>query len=118
MQFVAIGLGNIIVESGVKLGVGVFADACSATSKVQHGGRGNGHLGHAALSNLRLQVIEVGELYVFHMTHFIDHADHGRCQFLGAIGALDGDGYIGFHATHLLQKIDVEIGATEFAVGD
>ena len=85
---------------------------------MQHRGRGDGHLGGVAFGNLGLQVVEVGELYVFHMTHFIDHADYGRCQFLGAIGALDGDGYISFHATHLLQKIDVEIGATEFAVGD
>ena len=85
---------------------------------MQHGGRRNGHLGCAALGNLRLQVVEVGELYIFHMAHFVDHADNGWRQFLGAIGSLDGDRDVGFHATHLLQKIDVEIGATEFAISD
>ena len=52
------------------------------------------------------------------MTNLVNHADDGRRQFLGAIGALDGDRNIGFYATHLLQKIDVEIGATEFAICD
>ena len=52
------------------------------------------------------------------MANLVDHTDDGRGQFLGAIGALNGDWNIGFHATHLLQKVDVEIGATEFAVGD
>ena len=45
---------------------------------------------------------EIGELDVFHMTDFVDDTDDGRCQFLGAVRALDGDRDIGFHTTHLL----------------
>ena len=52
------------------------------------------------------------------MAHFVDHADHRWREFLCAVGSLDGDRYVGFHAADLLQKIDMEIGATEFAVGD
>ena len=52
------------------------------------------------------------------MTNLVDHADNGWRQFLGAVGSLDGDRNIGFHAAHLLQKVDVEIGASELAVGD
>ena len=52
------------------------------------------------------------------MAYFVDDANHRWCQFLGAVRALDGDRDIGFHTTHLLQKIDVEIGASKLTVGD
>ena len=67
---------------------------------------------------MRFQVIEIGKLNVFDVAHFVDDANDGRGEFLGAVGAFDGDRYVGFHATHLLQKINMEISAAEFAIGD
>ena len=52
------------------------------------------------------------------MAHFVDDADNRGCQLLRAIRALYGHGDVGFHAAHLFKKVDVEIGATELAVGD
>ena len=117
-QLIAIGFGNVVVKSRVEFRIGVFADASATTTEMQHGGRGDGHLGRTALGNLRLQVIEVGQLDVFHMAYFVDHTDDGWGQFLGAIRTFNGDGDVGFHAAHLLQEVNMKIGAAEFAIGD
>jgi hypothetical protein len=54
----------------------------------------------------------------FHVAHLVDHAHHRRGQLLGAVGADHGDRDVGLHAAQLLEKVDVEIGAAELAVGD
>jgi hypothetical protein len=85
---------------------------------VQHGGGGDGDLGRIARTDLAFEVLEVGELDVFDVAHLIDHAHHRWRQFHGAVGPLDSDRDVGLHPADLLQEIDVEIGAAEFAVGD
>jgi hypothetical protein len=85
---------------------------------VQHGGRGDRHLGRAAGGHLRLQVFEVGLLDVLGVAHLVDHADHRRRQFLAAVRLPDGDRDVGLDATELLEEVDVEVGAAELAVGD
>jgi hypothetical protein len=117
-QFVAIGLGHVVIKRRVQLGVGVFADAGAPAAKVQHGGRGDGDLGRMARADLALQVLEVGQLDVLDVAHLVDHAHHRRRQLLRAIGLTDGDRDVGLDAADLLQKVDVEIGAAELAVGD
>jgi hypothetical protein len=117
-QLVAVGLGHVVVEHRVELGVRVLADAGAAAAKVQHGRRGDGHLGRAAGGHLALQVLEIGELDVLDVAHLVDHAHRGRRQFLGAVGLADGDRNVGLHAAELVEEVDVEIGAAELAVGD
>ncbi len=45
-------------------------------------------------------------------------ADDGRGQLGAAIGHLHRHRDFGFHATELLQKVDVEVGASKLAIGD
>ncbi|MCY1541485.1 hypothetical protein D9M68_771810 [compost metagenome] len=52
------------------------------------------------------------------MAHLVEHAHRGRRQFLGAVGAADGDRDVGLHAAELVEEVDVEVGAAELAVGD
>ena len=66
----------------------------------------------------RLEELEVGELDVPGVSHLVDDAHHRRRQFFGAVGSADGHRHIGLHAAQLLQKVDVEVGAAELAVGD
>ena len=68
--------------------------------------------------DLRLQVLEVGLLDVLGVAHLVDHADHRRGQFLGAVRLPDRDRDVGLDAAELLEEVDVEIGAAELAVGD
>jgi hypothetical protein len=42
----------------------------------------------------------------------------GGASSCGAVGLADGDRDVGLDAADLLQKVDVEIGAAELAVGD
>jgi len=37
-QFVAVGLGHVVIEHRIELGIGVLADAGAAPAEVQHGG--------------------------------------------------------------------------------
>ncbi len=52
------------------------------------------------------------------MAHLVDHAHHGRGEFLGAVRLDDGDRHVGLDAAELLQEVDVEVGPAEFAVSD
>jgi len=48
----------------------------------------------------------------------VDDLDHRRGQFFAAVGPLYQHRDVGFHATELLQEVDVEVGAAKLAVGD
>ena len=118
MKLITIGLRNVVIERRVELRVGGFADAGSATAKVQHGGRGDADLGRVARSHTVLEKLKVSQLDILGVSDCVDHTDDGRRQLFSAIGLLDGDRNIGFDAAELLQKINVEIGSSEFAIGD
>jgi hypothetical protein len=94
----------------------LLADARAPAAEVQHRRRRNRDLGRARGAGL--QVLEVGELDVLHVPHLVDHAHHGRCELLAAVGPLDHHRDVGFHAADLLEEVDVEVGAAELAVGD
>ena len=94
------------------------ADAGAAAAKVQHRRGGNRYLGRMASADLALEVLVVGELYVLHMADLVDHPHCRRGEFLGAVGLDESDGYVGLHASELVEEINMEIGASEFAVGD
>jgi hypothetical protein len=79
-------------------------------------GEGMVTLGVRPGGHLRLQVLEVGPLDVLGVAHLVDHADHGRREFLGAVRLADGDRHVGLHATELLEEVDVEVGAAELAI--
>ena len=85
---------------------------------MQHGGGGDGDLGRVACAHLAFQVLKICQLNVFDMAHLVNHAHHGRGQFLRAVRANDGDWNVSFYAANLLQKINVEVGATELTIGD
>ena len=120
LQLFAISLGHVVIKLGIQLGVMGFADARAATPEVQHGGGGNGHLGHAtaARGHLAFKVFKVGALNVFHVLDLVHHLHHGGSQLFHAIRAQHGDRDIGRNATQLLQKVDVKVSATELAIGD
>ena len=90
-QFFAIGVGHVLVKIGVQLWVMLFADACPAATEMQHGGGGDGDLGGVALADLAFEVLEVGQLDVFDMAHFVHHFHDRRRKFLRAVGLDDGD---------------------------
>ena len=52
------------------------------------------------------------------MAHLVDHADHRRCEFLGAVRPQHRNRDVGLDATELGQEVDVEIGAAKLTVGD
>ncbi len=52
------------------------------------------------------------------MADLVDDAHHRRRELLGAVGLPDGDRDVRLDAAELLEEVDVEIGAAEFAVGD
>ncbi len=70
------------------------------------------------LFDLLLQVFKVGTLDVFDVLHLADDADRRRREFFAAVGPLDRDRDVGLDAAELIEKVDVEVGAAELAVGD
>ena len=122
LQLRGVGARDVVVEDGVELGIGLAADAGAPATEVQHRRRRDRDLGPQPRAAQRLdpgpQVLEVGELDVLDVTHLVDDADRRRCELLGTVGLLHGDGDVGLDAAELLEEVEVEIGAPELAVGD
>jgi hypothetical protein len=57
-------------------------------------------------------------LDVFDVAHLVDYFHDGWGQLFGAIGLDEGDRDIRLDTTELVQKVNVEIGATKLTVGD
>ena len=113
----AVGARNV-GEKLLQVGIRFAADRVASTAEVQHGRRRYGDfrrtLGH------RPQKIEVVHLNRLDVTHRRRDVHDRRREIDAAAGAVeaDGDATLGLDAGKLLQKIDVEVGPPEFAVGN
>src|SRR6185295_6494512 len=116
-QLGTVGVGDVLPER-LEVGVVLAADAGAAAAEVQHRRRRDRHLRRVAGADLRPQVLEVGALDVLDVADLVDHAHHRRRELLAAVGLLDGRRNVGLDAGELLEKVDVEVGAAELAVGD
>src|SRR5205807_1292091 len=108
-------------DIGIKLfeiRVRILADGPAPTAKMQHRRRWNRDLGRAHRG--RLEKFEIGALNGLRVPHFAGDLHDRRLEIDFAFGAVefDVDAAFRFDAFELGQKVDMKVGAPEFAVGD
>ena len=112
--------GREIVVEGVELGVDALADRLAAAAEVEHRGRGDADLGRPARD--AREEIEVPSLDALPVADRRRDVHRRRLEAdLGAVIAAKGRrkaALLDVDAFELLEKVDVEVGASELAVGD